>query len=119
MNWLAVAVAVVSVFVVSSVYYSVAGHEAGDGARPAPWQVLVELGRSVLVTIVLAALVDRMDLGVGGAVLLGLAAWVAFPFVLLSGSVVWDRVAVRVAATHAGDWLLKLLLITAIVGIWR
>lgn len=119
MNWLAVAVAVVSAFVVSSVYYSVAGHEAGDGSRPAPWQILAELGRSALVTILLAVLVVRMDLGFAGAVLLGLAAWAGFPFVLLSGSVMWDRVAVRVAATHAGDWLLKLLVITAIVGAWR
>jgi hypothetical protein len=119
MNWLAVAVAVISVFVVSSVYYSVTGHEAGGGARPASWQIAAELGRGALVTILLAALVDRMDLGFGGAVLLGLAAWVAFPFVLLSGSVMWDKVAVRVAATHAGDWLLKLLLITAIVGVWQ
>ena len=119
MNWLAVAVAVVSAFVMSSVYYSVAGHEAGDGSRPAPWQVLAELGRSLVVTILLAVLVARMDLGFGGALLLGLAAWVGFPFVLLSGSVMWDRVPVRVAATHAGDWLLKLLLITAIVGGWQ
>lgn len=119
MNWLAVAVAVVSAFVMSSVYYSVAGHEAGDGSRPAPWQVLAELGRSLLVTILLAVLVARMDLGFGGALLLGLATWVGFPFVLLSGAVMWDREPVRVAATHAGDWLLKLLLITAIVGSWQ
>ncbi len=119
MNWLAVAVAVVSAFVVSSVYYSVAGHEAGDGTRPKPWQVAAELGRSALVVIMLAVLVARMDLGLGGAVLLGLAAWAAFPFVLLSGSVMWDKVAVRVAATHAGDWLLKLLIVSVVVGVWR
>jgi hypothetical protein len=119
MNWLAVVVAVVAVFVLSSTYYSVVGHEAGDGSRPAPWQVAVELGRGALVTIALAVLVSRLDLGLGGGLLLGLALWVAFPFVLLSGSVVWDRVAVRVAATHAGDWLLKLLVIAAIVSAWR
>lgn len=119
MNWLAVAVTVVAAFVLSSTYYAVVGHEAGDGSRPAPWQIGVELCRSALVTIVLAVLVSRMDLGIGGGLLLGLAAWVAFPLVLLSGSVVWDRVPVRIAATHAGDWLLKLLLITAVVSAWR
>jgi len=119
MNWLAVAVAVVSAFVLSSVYYSVVGHGAGDGSRPALWQVLAELCRSALVAIMLAVLVMRMELGFFGSVLLGLAVWVAFPFVLLSGSVMWDRVPVRVAATHGGDWLLKLLLITLIVGSWR
>ena len=119
MNWSAIAVCVVSVFVLSSVYYSLTGHEAGDGSRPAPWQVVLELCRSALVTVVLAGLVDRMDLGLGGALVLGLAVWTAFPFVLLTGSVMWDRVPLRIAATHAGDWLLKLLVITAIVGAWR
>lgn len=119
MNWLAVAVTVVAVFVLSSVYYSVVSYEGGgDGSRPAPWQILLELCRSAVVTVTVAALVDRMDLGFGGALVLGLVAWVAFPFVLLSGSVMWDKVPVRVAATHAGDWLLKLLVIAAIVGAW-
>jgi hypothetical protein len=121
-NLWAIAVSVVSVFVLSSVYYGVAGHGAGDeagGGRPAPWQVVLELCRSALVAVALAGLVDRMDLGLGGALVLGLVAWTAFPFVLLSGSVMWDRVPLRTAATHAGDWFLKLLVITAIVGVWR
>jgi hypothetical protein len=119
MNWLAVVVTVVAVFVLSSVYYSVLGHEAGDGGRPAPWQIGLELCRSALVTVMLAVLVSRMDLGLGGGLLLALAAWVAFPFVLLSGSVMWDKVPWRIAATHGGDWLLKLLVIGAVVGAWR
>jgi len=118
-NWLAIAVSVVTVFVLSSVYYSVVGHQAGDGTRPAPWQVLLELCRSALVVIVFAALADRLGLGFGGALVLALVLFAAFPFVLLSGSVMWDKVAWRIAATHAGDWLLKLLVIAAIVGAWR
>jgi len=39
--------------------------------------------------------------------------------VLLSGSVMWDKVPWRIAATHGGDWLLKLLVIGAVVGAWR
>jgi hypothetical protein len=118
-NWVAIAVSVVTVFVVSSVYYSLVGHPAGDGTRPAPWQVLLELCRGALVVVVFAALADRLGLGLGGALVFALALFAAFPFVLLSGSVMWDRVAWRVAATHAGDWLLKLLVIGAVVGVWR
>ncbi len=118
MNWLAIAVSVVTVFVLSSVYYSVVGHQAGDG-RPAPWQVVVELGRGAVVAIVLAGLVDRLGLGFGGALVLALMLFAGFPFVLLSGSVMWDKVSWRVAATHAGDWFVKLLVIGAIVGAWR
>jgi hypothetical protein len=33
--------------------------------------------------------------------------------------VIWEAVPMRIAAAHAGDWLLKLLLVAAIVGAWR
>lgn len=119
MNWLAIAVSVVTVFVLSSGYYTVFSGALATTDRPAPWQIAAELGRSAIVTIVLAGLIDRLDLGFGGALLLALALWVAFPFVLLTGSVMWDKVAWRTAATHAGDWLLKLLAIAAILGAWQ
>jgi hypothetical protein len=38
--------------------------------------------------------------------------------VLLTGSMIWDRVPAPTAALHAGDWLLKLVVISAIVGLW-
>jgi hypothetical protein len=30
----------------------------------------------------------------------------------------WDKVPTVTAVLHAGDWLLKLLVISAIVGLW-
>ena len=41
------------------------------------------------------------------------------PVILLLGSVVHEKVPWRLAALHAGDWLVKLLLIAVIVGIWE
>jgi len=52
----------------------------------------------------------------GAAVRLGLGLWAAFPAVLLSGSVVHEKVPWQQAAIHAGDWLMKLLLISLVVG---
>jgi hypothetical protein len=57
--------------------------------------------------------------GIIGAIGLGLLMWVGFPVVLLVGSVVWDGVAGKLAAIHAGDWLVKILLMSIIVGLWR
>jgi hypothetical protein len=82
--------------------------------------VLVELLRSLVVAYVLAILFGLVGIaGLIGAVGLGLLVWVGFPFVLLVGSVVWDRVPWRLAAIHAGDWLVKLLLLAIIVGLWH
>ena len=54
-----------------------------------------------------------------GAVGLGLATWVGFPVVLLTGSIQWENVSWRLATIHAGDWLVKLTLVSCIVGLWR
>jgi Domain of unknown function (DUF1905) len=47
--------------------------------------------------------------------LLGLALTV-LPIVLLAGSMLWEDVPARTAATHALDWIIKLVSIGAIVG---
>jgi hypothetical protein len=52
-------------------------------------------------------------------VVLGLVLWIGFPVVLLVGSVYHEKVPPRLAAIHAVDWLLKLLAIATIVGVWR
>ncbi len=38
------------------------------------------------------------------------------PVALLTGSIAWEKVPPITAAIHAGDWLLKLLLIGAVLG---
>jgi hypothetical protein len=43
--------------------------------------------------------------------------WAGFPLVLLTGSVIWEKVHPATAAMHAGDWLIKLLLIAVIIGL--
>lgn len=42
-----------------------------------------------------------------------------FPAAILLGSVVHEVVPLALAGIHAGDWLVKLILVAAIVGIWR
>jgi hypothetical protein len=56
-------------------------------------------------------------LALPGTLRLALLTWVAFPVVLLTGSVIWERVPAVTATMHAGDWLLKLLLAAAVLGL--
>ena len=130
LNWVAIVVAAVAVFFVSTGYYIVFGGElaaarAGTTAegrgdsRPAPWQIGTELVRS----LVLAAVVAWLSAGLGitdvvSALGLGLALWVAFPVVLWTGAILWEGTSPRLAAVHAGDWLLKLVVIAIVVGLW-
>jgi hypothetical protein len=45
--------------------------------------------------------------------------WVGLSAVQWVSSIVWENVPVQMAAIHAGDWLLKLIIIAAIIGVWR
>ena len=130
-NYLAVVVAAVAAFVVSTVWYIVFGKEMmklqgvkpgamADMEKPQPWKILVEIVRSLVVAYVLARFV--VLLGVVdwmGAVQLGVWVWIGFPITLLVGSVIWENIPWKLAAIHAGDWLVKILFIVVILGVWR
>ena len=127
-NWLAIIVAAIAVFVVSTVYYIVftarlkelSAAYADAGGTPELWKVAVEIVRSFVVGTVVAGLVSLIGItDLGGAVQLGLALWIGFPVVLLIGSVIWEKVPTMLAAIHAGDWLLKLLIVAVVVALWR
>ena len=80
----------------------------------------LELFKSLVVASVVAVLVALIGIAdLAGAQKLGLALWVAFPVVLLVGSVTQENVPWRLAAIHGGDWFAKLLIIAAIVSPWR
>jgi hypothetical protein len=115
----AVGAAAIAAFLISSVWYGALGGLLGD-RKMSPWMPVLELLRSAVVAVVVAVACGRLGVdGVGGLMLVGLVAWVGFPVVLLSGSVLHEGVPWRLAALHAGDWLLKLVAIALIVGLWR
>jgi uncharacterized protein DUF1761 len=126
-NYVAVAVAGIAVFVFAAAYYiAMAGPRARLSAtaathgRPSPWLMGLELLKSLVVAAAVAALVSIADLrDIGSALKLALSLWVAFPVVLLVGSVTQENVPWRLGAIHAGDWLAKLVIIAVIVTVWR
>jgi Protein of unknown function (DUF1761) len=126
-NVLAIVVAVVAALVISGVWYAVLGgqlaalHEAYAVAGPPSVQVvLVELVRNLVLAAVVAGLVDRIGVeGWAEGVALGLVLWIGFPVVILFGSVYHEKVPPKLAAIHSGDWLLKLVVVSTIIGAWR
>lgn len=121
-----VVIAAVVAFVASGAWYAAvgsrltrwnAGYEAGS--RPGAATVAVELVRNMVVAAAIWWLAARTGDTLAGALALALLLWLAFPVVLLAGSVFHERVPAPLAAVHAADWLLKLLLIGATVGFWR
>lgn len=111
---MSIAVATVAAFISGGAYYSVLGPDS-DATMP-PWKLAVEVLRCLVLAAVVAGLASQIDIDEWtGGLLLGLVLWVGFPFVLWTGAVIHENTPVRLAALHAGDWLLKLLLIGVIV----
>lgn len=127
LNYAAIVVAGVAVFAFAAVYYSLlAGQRAAlspaaaSRGRPPAWLLALELGKALIVAAVVAGLVSLLGItDVRGAVELGIALWIAFPVVLLIGSVTQESVPWRLAAIHAGDWLAKLLIIAIVTSVWH
>ena len=114
-----VAAATVAAFVAGGAYYAVLGSQlpATDERMP-PWKLAVELLRCLVLAAVVAGLASQADVDDWtGGLLLALALWIGFPLVLWVGAVIHENTPVRLALVHGGDWLLKLLLVGAIVAI--
>jgi hypothetical protein len=91
-----------------------------ETARPPAWKIFAELVRSLVVALVLGGLASLLEItDWTGGVRLGLALWTGFPLVLLTGSVIHENVPPKLAAIHAGDWLLKLIILSVIFSVWR
>jgi hypothetical protein len=130
-NFVAVVVAAVAVLMLSTVYYiaftkqlaqlsPAYAEAAASNARPPAWQLAVELIRNLVVAFVVAKLAQLLEVtDWTGAVQLGVSLWIGFPVVLWVGAMMWEKVPSKLAAIHAGDWLLKILVIAVIVSVWR
>jgi len=126
-SFLAIAVAGVAAVVMSVVWYTLfAGPMAklrdagssGSGTAPVLAMLFV-VAQSLVVASMVAYFVSRLVItGPVGAVGFGVLIWI-FPASILLGSVVHEGVPPALAGIHAGDWLAKLILISAIVGVWR
>jgi hypothetical protein len=130
-NLLAVVVATIAAFVLSSIWYIVFGkarmENLGKGSsatadiRKTPaWKKLAEFVRSFVFPYVLACVIALASIrGWTAGLQFGFLVWLGFPFMILSGSVLWDRVPWKLAAIHAGDWFMKVLVLTVILAVWR
>jgi len=117
-----IASAAVAGFVVSAAWYAVWAepYQQLRGATAAiamPWWLLpAELGRSLVVAAVLTTAVRSLGISTLAAALkVAFLTWLAFPVVLLVGSILHEGVPPLLAAIHAGDWLVKLLVIAVVV----
>ncbi len=123
---LAVLAAAAAAFAAAGTYYAVFGDQLAELSDAAaeqptpPWKLAVELLRCLIVAAVVAGLAAQGEIDEwSGGLLLGLALWIGFPFVLWTGAMIHENTPWKLAVIHAGDWLVKLLLVAVIVTVWQ
>jgi hypothetical protein len=129
-NIAAVIVAAVASFAASGVWYALLGNVmlelqrqwrgAGVPEGTQAGMAAAFLGIAMIVATATAAVVDLADVsGWAEAAGLGLLLWAGYVLTQWIGSIEGEGVPVRLAAIHAGDWLLHLLIISVIISMWR
>jgi hypothetical protein len=128
-NYVAVGVAALAAFVGSTVWYMVFGKELAkvskafaelQAEKPHPEKLLVVFAGSLVLSFVVAYVIGlKGDVDWMGAVGIGFLLWLGLSAVQWVSSITWEKVPLKMAAIHAGDWLMKLVVISAIVGAWR
>jgi Protein of unknown function (DUF1761) len=83
------------------------------------WKVFIDVVREFVVIYVLAGLVNGLGIvNWRGALSLGFWVWLGFPVQMLVGASLWDNKPWALDLIHAGDWLIKMLLIALILAKW-
>jgi hypothetical protein len=128
-NYWAILVAAVVAFIFSSLYYSpvllgnvwrAVDAAATAGTKPSIAKALIELARTVVIAFVLARVMAlMMSTDLKSAVQLAMWLWFGFSAMMWVGAIMWEKTPWQVAAIHSGDWLVKTVLIAAILGVWR
>lgn len=132
-HYVPVIVAAVAVFILGWLWYSpllffkpwmrLRGLDpvaAMAGAKMPGGKLVVEFLRCLVLAYAVAIFVSHLGIVTWlGAVHFAVLTWIAFPVLILIGSILWENIPWKVAAIHAGDWLVKLLVVSLIVTLWR
>lgn len=112
-------------FITSAIFYALppVSKLIGRDSSPRPGVPLpAQIGAVILRSLITSALVAGLMVaahwqGVGVGVVLGLSMAI-LPAVLLFGSVIHEGTAIPVAGIHLIDWIVKLVVIGAAVGLF-
>jgi hypothetical protein len=128
LNYWAVATAATASLVASAAYYTVLGgtwlrlrgiHPGTATLTPQAWQIIGQLGRNLIIAMVLAYFLRRLNTATWkDAMRIGLLLWFGFEAMAVAGSVLHEGYPVGLYAIHVGDALLGTLVMALILGTW-
>jgi hypothetical protein len=129
-NFEAIGAAIITCFVASALYYSLFSDRGKELSlipnpdakkhRTHPKLLVAEILRNTVLALALAYLINQLHVNTTlDALWLSLLLWAAFPVMILTGSVLYEKFPFKLALVHMGDWALKLPLMILIMTLWR
>ena len=126
LNYWAVVVTGVAAFFLSIMWYSpLFFGKIWEQYRNVPnpnipqWTMAFAPLRELIASYVLATLIVRLDLKDWKVTMqLMLLLWFAFHAVGMAGAILWDNMQWQLGMVHAGDWLMKMLFMGAVLTVW-
>lgn len=83
------------------------------------WTMAFAPIRELIVSAVLALLIVRLNLkNWKTTTKLIILLWLSFHAVGMAGAILWDNMQWQLGAIHAGDWLMKMLLMGIVLTKW-
>jgi hypothetical protein len=124
--WAVLGLAALLPMIASTVWYIVFGHawltlrgidpDTAD-TTPAAWALVGQYVRNLVVVVVLASLMRRLEVTtVAEALRLGLLVWFGFEAMAIVGAVLHEDYPLGLYAIHTGDALLATLVVTLVLG---
>ncbi len=128
MNWLAVVVAAIANVIVGTIYYAppvmgntwlkLLGKRREQMGQAGPSYGLVVVG-AIITSAILDYLIDKGDFHtLGGGLLVGLLAWILIATSIAVGYI-FEKRPFSLFAVNAGSQLVILLVMGAILGVWK
>jgi hypothetical protein len=129
LNHIAIIVAAIVAFIVSAVWYSPPffgnaymklldiNSDVTKNTTPAVLEIIGEFIRNLIIAYVLAHFVLRVGaVNLKNAVQTGFWIWIGFQAMLLIGAVLHEKMPLALYFIHAGDALVKTLIMAVIIG---
>jgi len=131
-NYWAVIVAAVAAFIVGAAWYGPIlfgkkyialrgmNPDVIKDMKPPVWELLGEFVRNLVIAYVLARFALQNEaINWMSAVQTGFWIWIGFQATLLMGSLLHEKMPFKLYIIHAGDALVKTLLMAVIIGMWH
>ena len=128
-SWLAIIVAAIVKFIIGAAWYTVLfgrqyrelqGVPEGASQSGLGLAMLAQIIGDLIMAYILARFIEHYAIGgIGGGILIGFMAWLGFVATIMAGTIFYEKKPPMLVYINAGYQLVGIVVMGAILGVWR